>query len=139
MSEYATMKVPLARSKRPLEFFVDGTFNKQYWEDTARQLGPAAHVGEIVQITKVTFQGDRLLFDINYGLTSGRRWYDGVQVGANGPVATSSTTTQVDNPNGSATPTLGTYIVVVFRTPMEGLTSKDVKAALSRPRANHGL
>jgi len=31
MAEYATMKVPLARSKKPLEIFVDGTFNSKYW------------------------------------------------------------------------------------------------------------
>ena len=50
MSEYATMKVPLARSKKPLEFFVDGTFNRQYWENTAKQMGPAGRLGEIIQL-----------------------------------------------------------------------------------------
>jgi hypothetical protein len=128
MSEYVTMKVPLARSKKPLEFFVDGTFNKQYWDDMFRQLGPAARAGEVVQITKITFQGDRMLFDINYGLTSGQHWYDHIQTGT-GPMST--TTTQVDNPNVTGTPTLGTYIEVIFRKPMEGLTSASVKKALA--------
>ena len=113
MSEYATMKVSLARSKKPLEFFVEGTFNKQYWENAAKQMGPAAHPGEIVQITKVTFQGDRILFDINGGLTSGRHWYDNIQAG------TVTTDTQLPNTNGpSGTPTFGTYLLVIFRKPM---------------------
>jgi hypothetical protein len=141
MSEYATMKVPIARSKKPMEFFVDGTFNKQYWENTAKQMGPAAKPGEIIQITKVTFQGDRILFDINGGITSGRHWYDNIQGGMGGaggpsqggpigPGGPGSQDTQL--PNGpSGTPTYGTYLVVVFRKPMENLSSAQVKKMLA--------
>ena len=129
MAEYATMKVPLARSKKPLEFFVEGTFNQRYWEETFRALGPAARAGDQIKITKITFQGDKLLLDINGGLNSGRRWYDGMQVGMGGP---SRTNTDIPNSDvGSGTATLGTYIVVVFRKPMEGLTSAAVKKILA--------
>lgn len=146
MSEYATMKVPLARSKKPLEFFVDGTFNKQYWENTAKQMGPAAHPGEIIQITKVTFQGDRLLFDINGGLTSGSHWYDhisggtggvgGPVAGTGGPAGPSAPGGQAPQdaqlPNGpSGNPTYGTYLLVIFRKPMENLSSVQVKKMLA--------
>jgi hypothetical protein len=128
MAEFATLRVPLARSKKPLEFFPDGTFNQQYWENTARSMGPAARAGDQIKITKVTFQGDRLLFDINGGLSSGRHWYDGISGGIGG-----APQSQVDNPNVSAsgTPTYGTYIVVIFRKPMEGLTSAAVKTMLA--------
>lgn len=126
MSEYATMKVPLARSKKPLEFFVDGTFNRQYWENTAKQAGAAARPGEIIQITKVTFQGDRLLFDINGGITSGRHWYDNIQAG------TVTQDTPLPNTAGpSGTPTMGTYLLVIFRKPMENLSSAQVKKMLA--------
>jgi hypothetical protein len=128
MSEYATMKVPLARSKKPLEFFVDGTFNKQYWEDAFKALGPAARAGQQIQITKVTFQGNRLLFDINGGLTSGQHWYDHIQTGVGGV----QPQTQVDNGGGyGVQPTLGTYLLVIWRKPMEALTSSDVKKMLA--------
>ncbi len=125
------MKVPLARSKKPLDFLVGGTFNPKYWEDTAKQLGPAAHPGEQIQITKVTFQGDRMLFDINGGLTSGTKWYDRIQVGmgGGGPTQTQQQG-QVDD-RVSGTPTLGTYILVLFGKPMEGLTSSAVKKMLA--------
>jgi hypothetical protein len=125
-SEFATMKVPLARSKKPLELFVEGTFNRQYWEDAFRAMGPAARAGEQVRITKVTFQGDKLLLDINGGISSGRHWYDNIQTGVGG-----TTQSQVDNSNRGSTPTLGTYILVVWRKPMEGLTSAAVKKILS--------
>ena len=132
-SEFATMKVPLARSKKPLEFFVDGTFNQKYWEDSFKALGPAARVGDKIQITKVTFQGDRLLFDINYGLTSGQHWYDHISggMGGAGPTQTQTQTSQIDSGGYGATPTLGTYILVIFRKPMENLTSADVKKMLA--------
>ena len=146
MSEYATMKVPLARSKKPLEFFVEGTFNRQYWENSAKQMGPAAHPpGDIIQITKVTFQGNRLLFDINGGLTSGRHWYDNIQTGMggggpmggptgpDGPSAPGGQAPQdVQLPNGpSGSPTYGTYLLVIFRKPMENLSSAQVKKMLA--------
>lgn len=125
MSEYVTMKVPLARSKKPLEFFVDGTFNRKYWEESFKAMGPAARAGDQVQITKVTFQGDKLLFDINGGLTSGRHWYDHVQTG------TVISDAPMDSTGPSGTPTLGTYVLVIFRKPMENLTSADVKKMLA--------
>ncbi len=124
------MKVPLARSKKPLDFLVGGTFNLKYWEDTARQLGAAARVGEQVQITKITFQGDRMLFDINGGLTSGRHWYDNISGGMGGGVPSQQSQTPIDN-RVSGTPTLGTYILVIFGKPMEGLTSAAVKKMLA--------
>jgi len=129
MAEFATMKVPLGRSKKPLEFFVEGTFKPEYWENAYKTMGPAARAGDQIKITKVTFQGDRLLLDINGGITSGRHWYDNISGGMGG-----TTTSQIpmDNPNvSSGSPTYGTYIAVIFRKPMEGLTSADVKKILA--------
>jgi hypothetical protein len=129
MSEYVTMKVPLARSKKPLEFFVEGTFQRAYWENTAKQIGYAAHVGDKVQLTKLTFQGDKILFDINGGLTSGRHWYDNVQMGTGTLPTGSPDDSIVRGPSGE--PTYGTYLVVVWRKPLENLTSADVKKILA--------
>ena len=128
MSEFATMKVPLARSKKPMVIFADGTFDQKYWDDAFKTQGPAARAGEQIQLTKVTFEGDRLLFDVNGGISNGSHWYDKIQVsgGMAGP-----TQSQIDNANRGATPTLGTYILLVFRKPMENLTSAQVKKMLS--------
>ncbi|HEU5020982.1 MAG TPA: hypothetical protein VFT60_03800 [Bryobacteraceae bacterium] len=133
MSEYATMKVPLARSKKPLEFHPNGTFDLKYWEDAYRRFGNAARPGDKIQITKVTFQGDKLLFDINGGLTSGRKWYDRIQI--NGGMTGPTSGQQPANDGGpvpiSGTPTFGTYIVIDFGKPMENLTSAQVKKMLA--------
>jgi len=128
MSEFATMKVPLARSKKPMVIFADGTFDQKYWDEAFKTMGPAARAGEQIQLTKVTFQGDRLLFDVNGGISNGTHWYDKIQVsGGMG----STTQSQVDNGTRVGTPTLGTYILLVFRKPMENMTSAQVKKMLA--------
>lgn len=134
MSEYATMKVPLAKSKKPLVFFSDGTFNRKYWEDAYRQYGNAAKPGDKIQITKVTFDGDKLLFDINGGLKSGRKWYDHIQIngGMTGPTMDPQQPTTDGGPVPiSGSPTFGTYISIVFPKPLENLTSAQVKKMLA--------
>ena len=75
----------------------------------ASGLGGASCVN-IIQITKVTFQGDRLLFDINGGLTSGRHWYDNIQGGMGGgapmggPVGPGPTGPGPAGPGGPSSP-----------------------------------
>jgi len=122
-AEYASAKTLLPRSKKPLEFNADGTYDKKQWTDSARTMGPAARPGDKVQITKVTLEGDRLLLEINHGLKSGGHWYDNVQVGIGGSGAPIG--------NAGATPSTGTSIELDFHKPMENLTSADVKKMLA--------
>src|ERR1051326_6727121 len=79
-AEYATVKVLLPRSKKPLEFNSDGTYDKKAWAEIARESGPAARSGDSVQITKMSLEHDRILFEINGGFKGGRKWYQGVQI-----------------------------------------------------------
>jgi hypothetical protein len=122
-AEYANVKELLPRSKKPLEFNSDGTWDKKKWQEAAQTMGPAARLGDKVQITKVSFDGDRLLLEINGGLKSGRHWYDHVQVGMG------NTTRPINDTN--ATATTGTYIELNFHKPMENLSAADVKKILA--------
>lgn len=122
-AEYANVKTLLPRSKKPLEFNADGTYDNRQWTESARTMGPAARFGDKVQITKVTLEGDRLLLEINHGLKSGDHWYDHVEVdtaGMAGPIG-----------NGGGTPSTGTNIELNFHKPMENLTSAEVKKILA--------
>ena len=85
-SEYAKTMVPLPKSAKALGFKADGTWDKGKWQQVQIANGNAARGGEEVQITKVTLEGDAILFEINGGLKSGKRFMDHVYVGA-GPVA----------------------------------------------------
>jgi hypothetical protein len=123
-AEYAKAKTYLPRSKKPLEFDVDGTWDQAKWQMMAQQNGgPAARVGDELKITHVAFESDKLLLEINGGMKSGKHWYDHVDVGMGGmggPVS-----------NGNGTPSLGTVIEVNFHKPLENLTSADVKKVLA--------
>ena len=94
-AEYATAKVPLPRSKKALSYQAGGTWDKQQWDAAGKQYGPAARVGDLVQLTKVTLESDKILLEINFGMKSGRKWYDRIEVGMGGrttPVSTNQST-----------------------------------------------
>jgi hypothetical protein len=122
-AEYANAKAMLPRSKKPLDFEADGTYDKQAWQDAAKAMGPAARLGDKVQITKVSLEGDHIILEINNGLKSGQHWYDHVQVGVGGVAPVTN------NSNSSAS--TGTYIQLNFHKPMETLTAADVKKILA--------
>jgi hypothetical protein len=123
MAEYANVKVLLPRSKKPLDFDVNGTWDKKVWEDAAKQFGPAARNGDQIQITRIAIQDDSIIFEINGGLKSGRKWYDGIQVGMGtqtAPVA-----------RGNSNATSGTYIALQFHKPLEPMKAAEVKKMLA--------
>lgn len=122
-AEYANAKTMLPRSKKPLEFNADGTYDKMAWHDASLTAGPAARLGDKVQITKVSLEGDHIILEINNGLKSGGHWYDHVQAGVGGVAPVTN------NSNSSAS--TGTYIQVNFHKPMENLTAVEVKKILA--------
>lgn len=121
-SEYATVKLMLPRSKSALEYELGGRYNKDKWEDAAKERGPAARPGDLIQITKVEIDNDKITFEINGGLKSGRRWYDNVSVG------TGTRGVPISNPSG--TPTLGTAIVVKFPNGVPPVDAAEMKKLL---------
>jgi hypothetical protein len=123
-SEYATVRDLLPRSKKPLAIEVDGTYNKDFWGEAARQMGPAARVGDLVQVTKVTLDKDKIFLEINGGIKGGGHWYDHVQM--SGPVG--GTTVPL---NGDSNAASGTNLVIMFRRPLVPMRAADVKKILS--------
>jgi hypothetical protein len=120
-AEYATLKAYLPRSKKPLAFESTGKYDAKEWEEAGKQLGPAARTGDLIQITKVTLEHDKILLEINGGITSGRKWWDHVSVGMGNP----------SGPIGqSGTPTAGTYMAILFHKPLPAMKAADVKKLL---------
>ncbi len=126
MAEYATVKVLLPRSKKPLEFESAGTYDKQTWALIARESGPAARQGDLVQITKIDIETDRLVLQINGGFKGGRHWYDGVQMGGGMGVPTTVPISQGDS-NAPG----GTSIAILFHKPLETIKSAEIKKMLA--------
>lgn len=125
MAEYATVKTSLPRSKKPLPFDSTGTWDKQAWAEANQQFGPAARVGDQVQVTHVTIETEKILLEINHGMKGGGgHWYDHVQVGMGGG------TSPVNGQQNSNAPS-GTSIVVMFNKPIPALKAADLKKMLA--------
>lgn len=120
--EYATVKQFLPRSKKALEYESSGAFDKKKWEDMGKEMGPAARLGDLVQLTKVSLEDDKIVLEINGGLKSGKHWYDRVQIGMGQQTSPIS--------NGEIRPTTGTNLEILFHKPLANLKSADVKKIL---------
>jgi hypothetical protein len=124
-SEYATVKTILPRSRKPLPFDSTGTWDKQAWAEAGRQFGPAARVGDQVQITHVSIESDKILFEINHGVKGGKgNWRDHVSIGMGGGMAPVNTQ---QNSNAAS----GTNIVLMFNKPIPALKAADIKKMLA--------
>lgn len=126
MAEYATVKALLPRSPKPLPFQSTGMWDKDLWNQTAQKYGPAARLGDLVQITHVSIEDDKIVFEINGGMKAKGRWRDHVQVGMAGPVSTGSrvNTQQTSAPSG-------TVLALLFGGPIPAVKSGDIKKMLA--------
>jgi hypothetical protein len=124
-AEYGTVKVLLPRSRKALEFNSDGTYDKKAWADLARESGPAARTGDLVEVTRLIIESDRLVLEINGGYKGGRKWYQGVQI--QGPMSGAPTPIG----NGDSNAPGGTSIAVLFHKPLEPMKAADVKKMLA--------
>ncbi|HEX6895695.1 MAG TPA: hypothetical protein VF146_10500 [Bryobacteraceae bacterium] len=129
LSEYATVKTYLPRSPKPLPFESAGTWDKQEWTQAGQKYGVAARVGDAVQITKVTIQDDKILFEINHGMKGKRGgWRDHVQIGMAGPIGGGVSQT---DPNQSTSAPSGTNIALLFDKPIPQVKADEIKKMLA--------
>ncbi len=122
-AEYATVKAPLPRSKKALPFPSSGAYDKKQWEAAGREYGPAARVGDLVQISKVEIESDRLLLEINGGFRGGRKWYERIEVGAGGRTAPIS--------QGGSNAPGGTLIALLFPKGVPAASAAEIKKMLA--------
>ena len=125
MAEYATAKVILPRSKKALPFeAATGKYDKATWSDAGKSNGPAARVGDMVQVTKVILDDDKITLEINGGMKSGRKWYERVEVGMG------NSTSPVGRGQNTNAPG-GTSIALEFDKKLSAMKASDVKKMLA--------
>jgi hypothetical protein len=125
MSEYATVKAYLPRSKKPLVYFATGQWDHQAWQQIGQQLGVAARVGDLVQITHIDIDADKIILEINNGMKGAKgSWKNHVQIGI-GP--TLSPINQQQNSNAPS----GTSIAVLFSGPVPEIKSDELKKIMA--------
>jgi hypothetical protein len=121
-SEFAIAKIVLPRSRKALPMTADGARDEKKWQEANYKEGPAARPGDMVQITKVEIDDDKITIELNDGTKKGSFW-DRVQIGM-GP-ATSPVSTP--RPNAAA----GTSIEIRFEDSIAGIDAAGVKRILS--------
>ena len=126
VAEYATVKQLLPRSRRALPFESTGSFDKKVWQAASREYGPAGRVGDLVQITKVFIDPDKLVLQINGGFNGGRKWYDSSQIGGGLGGGTMRPLGKGDS-NAPG----GTTIEILFHKPLEPMKAAEVKKMLA--------
>jgi len=127
MAEYATVKAFLPRSPKPLPFQSTGLWDKEFWAQTGQKYGPAARLGDLIQITHVSIEDDKIVFEINGGMKGKGNWRDHVRVGMAGPVG--GGVSQVNTQQTSAPS--GTTLALLFGQPIPSLKSDEIKKILA--------
>ena len=122
-AEFATAKVTLPNSKKTLVIHSDGRYDKSDWEEAVREGGPAARLGDQVQVTKVTIEANRILLEINGGGRKGGHWYDHLEVGMGG-------TSPVGQQQNTSAPA-GARMALVFPGPVPSVKSAELRQMLA--------
>ena len=123
-AEDAKAKVLIPRSKKSLAIEPTGKWDKDAWEKANVEFGSAARVGEMVQITKVKIEDDRVELELNHGLKTGPKWYERVEVGMG------NSSTPISGRDNVAK--AGTNMAIVFGKNIEALEVADVKKMLGQ-------
>jgi hypothetical protein len=127
LAEFATAKTILPRSKKPLEVSLQGQYDKTAWKDALDGNGPAARVGDQVQITKVDLEKDRIVLEINYGMKGRQRWWHNIQMG--GGMGGGGGMQPINGQPATEAPS-GTSLALVFGGPLPAKHAAEVKKLL---------
>jgi hypothetical protein len=122
-AEWAKAVVVLPMSKKPLPFDSLGGWDEEVWKQENYKNGPAARPGDMVQITKVDVDDDKIKIEINDGSKKGSFW-DHVQVGG----ATQSAPVTRPKTNAMA----GASIEIRFPETIGDIDSGGVKKILAK-------
>jgi len=122
VKEIAVSKVPMPRGRKGIRVEYPGKLDKAKADAELRTNGLAVKSGMPVEITKITFKSDEIIFELNGGGKKGRKWYQRIEVGMGGAT----------QPIVQDTPELafGSSIKLTFQGKVPELTVPEVKQAL---------
>jgi hypothetical protein len=124
-SEFVALKVPLPISKTGLVVNSKGDFDWKKNEEESIRAGQFIAPGITIQVTSVTINDDRIVFELNGGgKKKKKRFLERIQVGASGG------TRPLANPTSQAPPQ-GSYVTIKFEKVVPDLTPDQVKEILS--------
>ena len=122
VKEIVVVKVALPRGKHGIYVKGQGKLDRAKADSELRANGAAIAPGMPVEITRLTFKSDRIIFEINGGAKKGKKWYQRIEVGM-------GTTTR---PVAPQTPVLayGSWISLILPAKVSDLTLPQVRGLL---------
>ena len=124
-SEFVALKVPLPINKSGLTINPKGDFDWKKNEEASMAAGQYILPGITLQVTNISFNGNKLTFELNGGgRKKKKRFLERIQVGSSAggrPLA---------NPTDQAPPQ-GSYVTIQFEKSIPELTPEEVKNILS--------
>ncbi|MFQ5778139.1 MAG: hypothetical protein ACE5IP_09035 [Terriglobia bacterium] len=140
--EYATLRQPLPRAKKErqgLHVSHQGEVDEAALRQAIAERGPALLPGEIIQITRIRFKRDYILFEINGGGKKKRKWWQRVRVQGgvgspteNGPPPTVPNPPPPPPPGSEGKDATGSWILLTFPSQVPDLGPEDVKEMLAQ-------
>lgn len=124
LREVAVTKVPLPRGKNGVRIDAQGKLNREEAQKELRGNGLAMAAGVPAEITKIEFKANEVIFELNGGGRSGRKWYQHIEVGM-GP------DTEPVGPQQPVTTAYGSSVMLDYGKALPDLTVTQVKKILT--------
>ena len=121
-SELATAKRHLPRGEEPVPLDSKGQVDEEELQYLIGTNGAALLPGKKVQITKIDFRKEEIIFELNGGGKTTSKWYESIRISGSGG-RTRPVTPQVAMPTGSS-------IALRFENPVPDMTADEVKKIL---------
>jgi hypothetical protein len=124
LREVAVTKVPLPRGKRGVRVDAQGKLDQADAQKELHINGLAMQAGNPAQITRIEFKSNQIVFELNGGGKSGRKWYQNIEVGMGNQTA--PITQQQQSASG-----FGSYVTMDYGKALPNLTIAQLKQSLS--------
>lgn len=122
-AEFAKSKQAFPAGKKGVDLEVGKGWNESQARQLVANSGTSIRPGDLVQITRITFKDDRIIFELNGGGKKRRRWYHGIQVSMGGPQVA------VGRPDSSLPPQ-GSWLTLIFPGHLPQVTPEQLKEYL---------
>jgi hypothetical protein len=128
--EYVKVVKPLPGGRKGFKVEVGKPVADRDLKQALRTGGIAANPGDTVQITSLEFRSKDIVIQVNGGGKKKYRWRDHLQIGAGGPVNTTTTTSgpQADPGGGEI---VGSTIYLDYGRPIPDMSAEDLMHDLS--------
>jgi hypothetical protein len=123
LREVAVTKVPLPRGKRGVRIDAQGKLDQEDAQKELHNNGMAMQAGNPAQLTHIAFKANEIIFELNGGGKSGKKWYQHIEVGMGeetAPIAQQQTTSA-----------FGSSVTLDYGKALPDLTVTQLKKILS--------